>query len=211
MDGQDNSISMHYRRFHGRRSIFTDETEITEDNVMKVLEDTASAHALNEGEISYLFDYYNGIQPVLFKTKEVRPEINNIIVENHAKEFVDFKTGYLLNQNIEYVSKGGVNADGITELNTYMDFCSKSSIDHQIVQDMHICGIAFRGMFPRGMGKGGYALERGESPFEVFALSPKNTYVVRTTALGNRVVMAVTVTKRNDGASRPTTYSRWKG
>jgi hypothetical protein len=43
--------------------------------------------------IRYLHDYYMGDQPILYREKAVRPEINNKTVENHALEIVRFKAG----------------------------------------------------------------------------------------------------------------------
>ena len=40
-------------------------------------------------EMDYLYWYRRGDQPVLSRTKTVRPEINNKVVENHASEIVD--------------------------------------------------------------------------------------------------------------------------
>lgn len=198
----------YYSGYRGRKTVFTDYTAIDETNILDVLQDTLSIHAFNMCQIRYLFNYYRGTQPILEKSKEVRPDINNVIVENHAKEIVDFKTGYLLNQNIEYVSKGGVNADAITDLNSYMEYENKSSLDQQVVHDMHICGIAFRGIFAKEENPAlGLEIEDGESPFDIYVLNPMSTYVVRTTALGNKVVLGVTITNRIDGNVIYTCYT----
>ena len=54
----------------GRRKIYTDEAEITAENVVDVLNKAMSVHALNQSEIQYLWDYYRGKTPILGKTKD---------------------------------------------------------------------------------------------------------------------------------------------
>lgn len=103
----------------GRKVIYTDEDEITQDNVLEVLNDAMLIHSVNRSEIDYLYKYYRGDQPILKRQKDVRPEICNRIVENRANEIVSFKVGYLMGEPVQYVGRGRVNAD---ELNTLNDF-----------------------------------------------------------------------------------------
>ena len=79
----------------GRRKILCDELNITERNVVKVLTDALVAHNQNRIEIDRLYGYYRGKQPILNRTKQIRPEICNRVVENRANEIVSFKVGYL--------------------------------------------------------------------------------------------------------------------
>ena len=85
----------------GRRKILCDEPNITERNVVKVLTDALVAHNQNRIEIDRLYGYYRGRQPILNRTKQIRPEICNRIVENRANEIVSFKVGYLCGEPIQ--------------------------------------------------------------------------------------------------------------
>lgn len=96
----------------GRREIFTDVKEITKGNISKVLADAFEVHLLNVAEIKYLQEYERGVQPILNRIKEVRPEINNKIVENHAAEITAFKVGYVFGSPITFVQRASVDADG---------------------------------------------------------------------------------------------------
>ena len=87
------------RIFKGRMRITTSYEEITKDNVIEVLQDSIPAFGCNSGDIHYLWNYYKGRQPILNRVKQVRPEINNKIVENHAQEIVAFKLGYQLERH----------------------------------------------------------------------------------------------------------------
>ncbi|MBO5720483.1 MAG: phage portal protein, partial [Bacteroidales bacterium] len=64
--------------------ITTDATEITSANIVAELNEAFNTHSTNRAEIEYLWNYYRGNQPILKRTKEVRPEICNKIVENRA-------------------------------------------------------------------------------------------------------------------------------
>ena len=96
----------------GRREIFTDVKEITKQNISKVLADAFEIHNKNVVEIKYLQEYERGKQPILDRIKEVRPEINNKIVENHAAEITAFKVGYVFGSPITFVQRASVDANG---------------------------------------------------------------------------------------------------
>ena len=106
----------------GRRVIYTDVEEITDGNVVSVLQKALTIHLMNRAEIDYLYRYYKGDQPILYRRKEVRPEINNTVVENRANEIVSFKVGYLMGEPVQYVARGDDKAvaDSVTILNDYM-------------------------------------------------------------------------------------------
>ena len=89
----------------GREVIYSSEEVITKENVVKVLKDAYSIHQKNSSDIDYLYNYYKGNQPILQRTKLIRPEINNKIVENHAYEIVDFKKGYVFGEPVQYVRR----------------------------------------------------------------------------------------------------------
>ena len=91
---------MDTRTMYGRRVITTDVDEITAENVVDVLREAMDVHELNRSEIDYLWKYYKGNQPILTRTKSVRPEICNKIVENRANEIVSFKVGYLCGEEV---------------------------------------------------------------------------------------------------------------
>ena len=48
----------------GRIKIKTPVREITKDNVREVLEKALALHAINAGQITYLYEYYKGNQDI---------------------------------------------------------------------------------------------------------------------------------------------------
>ena len=60
------------RRMVGRSVIYTNESNITRDNVLQVLEEASNIHFSNRVEIDYLYNYYKGDQPILNRVKQVR-------------------------------------------------------------------------------------------------------------------------------------------
>lgn len=123
------------RLMSGRRVIKMSVKEITEANVVEVLNKALAIHELNRSEIDYLWKYYRGEQPIRHRTKDVRPEICNKIVENRANEIVSFKVGYLCGEPIQYVSrKGGEEiVEQINALNEMMFAEDKAAQDQELV------------------------------------------------------------------------------
>ena len=189
---------------HGRRMIKTDETEVTLNNVVTILRKALPTHWKNRSEIQYLWSYYRGKQPILNREKEVRPEINNMIVENRANEIVSFKSGYLMGEPLQYVSRGNGEeiADAINQLNEYVFAEEKPAKDKELADWFHICGTSFRMILPDDMGC------EDDSPFEIYTLDPRNTFVVYNNGLGNKPILGVKYVLDENGVITYSCYSK---
>ena len=192
------------RQMFGRRVIKTSVTEITESNVLEVLQKALSVHELNRSEIEYLWNYYKGNQPVLKRTKEVRPEICNRIVENRANEIVSFKVGYLCGEPIQYVGRNTSEevTKQITLLNELMFAEDKASQDQELVEWQMVCGTAYRLVLPATEG------EEDEAPFELYTLDPRDTFVVYSKEIGNKPLMGVKYGKDDNEVLRFSIYTK---
>ena len=73
---------------YGRQIIYTRQRQITENNIIDELNKALVIHRLNAIEIEYLDRYYRGDQPILYRQKVNRPEVNNKIPFNLAYELV---------------------------------------------------------------------------------------------------------------------------
>lgn len=192
--------------YFGRRKIFTDVDTITADNVVAVLQKVLTVHNQNKQEIDYLYRYYKGEQPILNRTKEVRPEITNRVVENRANEIVSFKVGYLMGEPIQYISRGDDETltERINQLNAYMAAEDKASKDKELADWSHICGTSYRMVLPdEHAGE-----DPDEAPFEIYTLDPRFAFVVYHNGLGEKPVMNVKFIKRDDGTTLYSVYTR---
>jgi len=191
------------RQMFGRRVIKTSVKEITDENVVEVLLKALAVHALNRSEIDYLWNYYKGKQPILYRQKEVRPEICNKIVENRANEIVSFKVGYLCGEPIQYIGKNGEESitKAITRLNELMFAEDKAAQDQEIVEWQMICGTAYRLVLPDDSG------DEDEAPFEMYTLDPRDTFVVYSNEIGNKPIMAVKYAKDDNEITHYSIYT----
>jgi SPP1 family phage portal protein len=184
--------------------IKTDESEVTNANVVTILRKALPFHWKNRSEINYLWHYYKGRQPILNRVKLVRPEIANRIVENRADEIVSFKSGYLMGEPLQYVTRGNAEgiADAINQLNEFVFAEEKPAKDKELADWFHICGTSYRMVLPDEEG------EEDDSPFEVYTLDPRNTFVVYHNGLGNKPVLGVKYVVDEKGVVTYSCYSK---
>ena len=179
-------ISSAPHQMFGRRVIFTSVDEITRENVAKVVEQAYEKHLLNRSEIDYLWNYYKGKQPALWRTREVRDNLTAHIVENRANEIVSFKTGYIAGKPITYVSS--VSADevsaSIAKLNDAMRIIGKHTRDKELIEWQMIGGVGYR-----------YVVQEKNHnrkvPFNLYTLDPRDTFVIRRNDYSQEVIAGV--------------------
>lgn len=183
------------RLMTGRRVIYTDVDEITKENVVKVLKKAMETHDINRGEIQYLYDYYRGNQPILRRTKDIRPEICNKIVTNRANEIVSFKDSYLIGKPVQYVNRSGDDncSEDLNKLNEFMFLEKKSARDKELVNWFHICGTSYRLVLPDTDGKSFMF-----SPFRIYSLDPRYSFVVYHSGLGHKRVLGGSYVVKED-------------
>lgn len=130
----------------GRRVIYTNKSEITADNIIEELNKALVIHEANAREIEYLDRYYRGDQPILYRKKEIRPDVNNKIVENLALFIVETKTSEIAGEPIQYVLRGTDEhkSDEIAKLNGIMEGEDKAYFDIELCRWRSICGTAYR-------------------------------------------------------------------
>lgn len=175
----------------GRRKIYTPTEEITKDNVLEEVNTALTVHVLNMMEMEFLYWYRRGLQPILNRKKEVRPEIKNTIVENHADEIVSFKNGYFLTQPAFYISRkdGDDNTEKVKQLNEYLYRSGKQQADNQLVDWFHTVGKADLFVEPTN---------DEDTPVRAYALDPRSAFVVYSLRPGNRPKFCVNMVINND-------------
>lgn len=169
----------------GRKVILSDAEEVTRANVLEVLQNSMVTHAINRGDIEYLYNYYLGKQPILGKVKTQRPEINMRIVQNRANAIVSFKVGYLAGKPIQYISSSEDESvsSAVATLNDMMRVEGKVTRDRELVEWQMICGTGYRLAFPKR--------EQEKVPFRLYTLDPRTTFVVYANDYTRRPLMAV--------------------
>lgn len=188
----------------GRTQIFTNEDEINESNLISVLQKAMMKHNKNRSQIEYLYKYYKGRQPILDRTKEIRPEICNKIVENWANKIVSFKVGYLCNSPIQYVSGNGKNEENsesisqmIDLLNKNMDAIGKSTIDKDLFEWQMIAGTSFRMALPG----------EDDVPFDIDSLDPRYSFVIYKNDVKKKPLAGVTYVTTTENQMQIKFYS----
>ncbi len=160
----------------GRQVIYTRQKRINRSNIVQELNNELAIHRQNALEIDYLDRYYRGDQPILYRRKVNRPEINNKVVVNLAYELVERKVADICAEPIQYVLRGtdDVKSSEITNLNMIMDSESKQECDIDICRWRSICGTGYR-----FVGKNETKDELlDESDLELRSEDPRYTFVV---------------------------------
>lgn len=155
---------------YGRKIAYTDVERITVANVVKVIGDCIGVFYGNKTAIRYLWRYYKGDQPVLYRTKISNEDIINKIVENHAYEIVQFKVGQTYGEPVQFISRSddeNINK-AVDELNDFMADANKQEKDIKAGEWQSATGTSFK------------AVQRkyGDVPFRIVAPSPMNTFVI---------------------------------
>lgn len=194
-------------RLFGRRQIFTDAEFIDASNVVAVLDDTVGVYGANRVEIEYLYNYLKGDQPILYRQKDIRPEICNRTVINIANEIVSFKTGYLMGEPVQYVNRSDeeTNTDALNALNDYMFAEDKSTKDKELAEWFHTCGVAYRMAIPNKRYKKDSVED--ESPFCIYTLDPRDTFVIKRNDLAKTPIAGVVRTVLKSGDEIYTVYT----
>lgn len=175
----------------GRKIIYTDYEDVTEQNVIAILRDAMTVHRVNASRCDFLLNYEKGVQP-LQREKTFRPDIDIQCVDNIANEITEFKLGFIWGNSITVTqrAKGGDNSKeikAIGELNDCYELDSNREKTQELARYVEICGVGYELVDINADYEDGF-----NAPFTIEPLDPRCTFVVRSTRLGNKVVMGVT-------------------
>ena len=197
--------SMVKRDLFGRRKIFASVNAVTPKNVSEVVEQAYLKHLLNRGEIEYLWNYYKGNQPSLYRVRELRNELTAHVVENRASEITSFKVGFLVGKPVQYISASGDDSvsEVLNQLNDAMRVIGKHTKDKELVEWCMICGIGYRYVTANND-------PRIRSAFRLYTLDPRNTFVIRRNDYTEEVIAAVNYVTDEQGNVTFTIYTEDK-
>lgn len=174
------------RGLFGRRKIFASVDVVTPDNVVEVVEKAYITHLLNRGEIEYLWRYYKGDQPSLYRVRELRDDLTVQLVENRASEIISFKVGFVVGKPITYVAsaEGDDVSDSVARLNDAMRVIGKHTKDKSLIEWCMVGGLGYR-----------YVTQNNNpiirSPFNLYTLDPRSTFVIRRNDYTEEIIAAV--------------------
>lgn len=116
---------------YGRKIAYVDYTEITDENILKILSKTIGIFYWNRTAVDYLWRYKNGDAPIRYRNKSIRDDVQNNIVENHAWEIVQFKNGQTFGEPLQYVSRRNDEtiSEAVDKLNDYVNSANKQVKD----------------------------------------------------------------------------------
>ena len=175
---------------YGRKIAYTDAERITDENVVKIIGQCIGVFYGNKTSIRYLWRYYKGDQPVLYRTKVSNEDITNKILENHAYEIVQFKVGQTYGEPVQFISRKDDDAinNAVDELNDFMTDANKQEKDIKSGEWQSATGTSFKAIQSK----------EGEIPFRITAPSPLNTFVIYNRST-EEPVLAVQELKDEDG------------
>ena len=155
----------------GRKIAYTDVEEITEQNILSVVANCIGVFNTNKRVFKYLWDYKNGDQPIRYRKKVVRDDVNNPIVENHAWEIVRFKNGQTNGEPIQCVCTSKDDKKN-AEVDKFNDYCKASGKHSRDISS---------GEWTSATGTGFKAVQRksgSEIPFRITVPTPINTFII---------------------------------
>ena len=181
----------------GRHPIFIDETtESLRNDFIRLISSINTAlnlHQDNHDEIVFLMEYKNGRQAILDKEKDVRPEISNKLVINHAQMATRNIVGYFLGTPIQYTNVSADKQEQIDTLNRFVSYEDKAFVDEAIGEYQSICGTAYRMIYTDG--------DIDEVPFEDKALNPATTLVAYENSIAEKPLFGIYYFDKWDGVN----------
>ena len=175
----------------GRLDIYASFEEITAENIVNELNSALVYHVQNLLQENFLYWYRRNVQPILHRKKEVRPDILNMVQENHADEIVTFKNGWFLQSPAFFVSRRKGVQNKVNKLNEYLYRSGKQQADNEVVNWFHTVGKGVLYVEP---------YDDPDVPFRSFALDPRSAFVVYSLRPENEPVMGVNFVVANEKA-----------
>lgn len=208
----------------GRKRIYTDEKRIDESNIVLVLGKAYTKHCENIMDIEFLLDYEAGVHPAIRdRQKAIRPDIDYKIEDNIAHYVTRFHIGYFWGTPAMYIQRGNsevhetdskIDDEGITGLNEMLrngeDISFKRQHVGKYVEKVGV-GYSMVDIMTADEFDEDFLLKRDDqyvgSLCHVYALDARYTFCIYYNGIGNRKLMGVTYTKREDNSRVFTCYT----
>ena len=156
---------------YGRKIAYANVEEVDQSNILEVVGETLGIFYFNKQVTKYLWDYYKGDQPILYRTKTIRDDVVNKVVENHAYEAVQFKVGQSYGEPLQCVSIVKENiSEYVDVFNNYLRRAHKHARNIRAGEWQSATGTAFLAAQFEKPGE--------KMPFRITVPTPMNTYII---------------------------------
>lgn len=202
------SEKVYSTEYKGRKKIYTDVPEITEKNVIQVLNQALSVHQQNRTQIDFLVNFEKGLQP-LKREKVVRKEIDIKSISNLAHQITEFWLGYFWGNHMAFVQKSDKHPKGskslesdsaITLLNQMYDAEDMERKDQLLAYYLEVVGVC-----PQMID---IKRHKDESAFDLVTLNPRYAFVVYSSDAYERPMLGVSFSEKEDGSKIYTCISK---
>lgn len=194
----------------GRLEIFTDESEITSQNVIKVLRKAMPMHLINAAKCEFLLRYEAGEQP-LKRKKKYRADIDINVSDNLANEITEFKLGFNHGNPITLVQRGEKDsgnkneAEAISLLNECFWGEKYEAKSQQRFRFMEITGLGYSYIDINT------EYQDGDSYFTYNTLDPRTTFIIKSSYyVDHRPMLAVSYREDDYGNRYFTCFSKYQ-
>lgn len=193
----------------GRKQIFTNEKEITRENLLDVLRKVIPEHNSNSTDMDYLIRYEAGdVTPI--REKVYRKDIANFVPDPIANYIVEFKLGFEWGNPITFVQSDDDDVEDNETLTKALSMLNQNyraqnikTKQQQMARFLEICGVAYTYVDTN------MEWQDGDSFFTVDVIDPRWGFVVRSNAFTDkRVILGVVFHKDDDGEFHYTCFTR---
>ena len=160
---------------------------LNRDTLPNELNHALMIQAKNRIEMRRLLDIFRGKQDILKRSSEDRL-VNNMIPIPYPNAFTRQIVDCTYSNGIQFVQNDEKFMNDVQKINRFLRAENKLSFDKIMADEQSIYGTHFRGIFPD-------TIMADESPLEIYALNPFDTFVAYSTYNGSRPVYACTTYK----------------
>lgn len=165
-----------------------------------------NVHVQNVSDINHLENVYLGKSHIWDKVRNFSSDKkNNIVNENHAFYMVEFKKGYMFGNDVQFsIADESMSTDEIKYFNKYMKDQEKSNKNIEIAESVFKTGNGYRFIIPR---KTDPTMDLSKlSPYELYNLDNKNSFVVYSSDFTRRKLFGGIITSLDSPNTNEVTY-----
>ena len=174
----------------GLSRIFTDKETVTRDNVLEIIEKALPIYEANRAKIVKLNDYYNGKHAVLSRINETTA-VNEKVVANILSSCANNIVAMTWGNPLSYVCDNLSYAEDMQTISNSLTYEGDHDTNISVGFDLVISGVGYLCTMPAN----GRTDSFPDTSLILSRLDPENTFCVRSSQIGNPVVLTVIVNR----------------